>query len=811
MPLHKRFSAQRAPRSARLLTSLIVATSLWFGVGCSSSGSATASGSSAAASGTATVEGPAAEATLFAKSSPILADLPVTKQIPKDVAVVIAVRDPATIVAKLSAMAAFGEAKEPLAKVIDEAGKDLSKDLPDLADLAASGVDLHKPAGVLWADPEMEVAAIFAAVSDEAAMKTKLQERADKSHGRRELVTVGDALVLQAKRDVTRAVVLRKGHVFWIRASEGYGLDPKRVVTLAEALAKTNEPESLAADPTFKGAMDKLAYGAEAAMYVGTGRIAERVLDDWKRKQESAQKGLEEANEALAEAQKKKKKDRIEEANDKLRIAKAAVATAEKRAKEADLVTALEDEVPAVAAGLDFGDRDVRVKAFVALPKPGAVKLFAPLEGTSPALDATTAHEMAMRFAMDPRVVSLFLDRMSASSRWWSYGVPMERGRGMLTSLGVDMEQLTPLFAGEVSAETHRQPLAADPDAGAPPDGKPREGEGYTVIWRVTDPAKATALIDEAWGRIADKTPAEAHREHPSPGAIDEQWPNQVGRHVRVIGGALVVTTEPAMLTAAADPAPRPLWLASSAHPTLKQLAGIDGAAGLVAFDGATWMRRMNRDMFGDGRTRVELLRDMEDFGMLGLLSGGGTRKTEKLEEERKKLRDKRRELEKLRAEHENATWRAFADRLGTTAFVAKPADGGVALYGGLFTSEASVTALAEAAIGAWMTAGPKWEKWSEMVDLDKKIHALDEKIEGERQKAMEDMVGDVLNGLGASDRPGGVLGGKWGGFDDDVSVLMGPNGGLGTHGGGVAGGGGTAVGVGGLGTIGTAEPKKKP
>ena len=804
----KRISAQRARVSAWLLTSLIAATSLEVGVGCSSSGSASASGSSAAASGTAAAQGPAAEATLFAPSKPILADLPVTKLIPKDVAVVVAVRDPATIVAKLSAMASFGEAKEPLAKAIDEAAKDLTKDLPDLADLAASGVDLNKPAGVLWADPDLETAAIFASVGDEAAMKAKLQDRADKSRGRRELVTVGDAQVLRAKRDVTRAVVLRAGHVFWIRASDAYGLDPKRVVALAEALAKTAEPDSIGADPTFKGAMDKLAYGAQAAVYAGTGSIAERVLADWKRKQESAQQGLDEASQALAEAEKKKKKDRIEEANEKLRVAKAAVATSEKRAKQAEIVTALKDEVPAVAAGLDFGERDVRVKAFVALPKPGAVKLFAPLEGTSPALDATTAHEMAVRIAMDPRVVNLWLDRVSAS-RSWAYGVPIERGRWALTSVGVDMTQLTPLLAGEVTAETHRQPLPPnpDPDAGAPPDGKPREGEGYTVIWRVTDPQKATALIDEAWGRIADKNPAEAHREHPSPGAVDEQWPGQIGRHIRVVGGALVVTTEPAMIAAAADPAPRSLWLASSAHPTLKQLAAIDGASGLVAFEGSAYFRRANKDLFGDGRSRADVLRDMEAFGMLGLLSGAGTRKTEKLEEERKKLRDKRRDLQKLHGAHEDATWRAFADRLGTAAFFAKPTDGGVAVYGGLFTPEASVSALVEAAIGAWMTAGPKWEKWSELADLDKQIKALDDKIDAERQKAMDDMVGDVLQGLGASDRAGG---GRWGGFDDDVGSLLGPNGGLGTHGDGASRG--TGVGVGGLGTIGTgADPKKKP
>jgi hypothetical protein len=256
------------------------------------------------------VKGPQVEATLFAPSKSILADLPVLKLVPKETQVVFAVRDPATIVAKLGTLGGFAEAKDPIAKEIDDAAKEISKDLPEIAALAANGVDLAKPAGVMWTDHELDTAVIFAAVSDEAAMKKWLEERAKQSNGRRELITSGDALILRAKRDVTRAVVLRKGVVFWVRTRESFGLDPKRVTSAADAIAQTAEAGSLGADPTFTKAVASLAHGAEASLFVNAGRFAEGIVAARTKALADAQKGLDEAKAKLADAEKKKRKER---------------------------------------------------------------------------------------------------------------------------------------------------------------------------------------------------------------------------------------------------------------------------------------------------------------------------------------------------------------------------------------------------------------------------------------------------------------------------------------------------------------------
>ena len=774
------------------------------------------------------MKGPQVEATLFAPSKSILADLPVLKLVPKETQVVFAVRDPATIVAKLGTLGGFAEAKDPIAKEIDDAAKEISKDLPEIAALAANGVDLAKPAGVMWTDHELDTAVIFAAVSDEAAMKKWLEERAKQSNGRRELITSGDALILRAKRDVTRAVVLRKGFVFWVRTRENFGLDPKRVTSAADAIAQTAEAGSLGADPTFTKAVASLAYGAEASLFVNAGRFAEGIVAARTKALADAQKGLDEAKAKLADAEKKKRKSAAEDAKYEVDNAQRAVNGAERRAKQVEALGAMKDEVPAIAMGVELGDRDVRLKAFVAMPKPGAVKLFAPLAGSSAVFDSAVGARSAGRFAIDPRLLDFVLEHLGATSVTRTV-LPIERGKSLLSALGIDMKEMAALFDGEVSAASHVQalePLASDdagaPDAGASAQG-PRDAAGYTVVWRVSDAAKASALIEAAWKAIEPTERAtKGEVKHPGPAALDRAGrPGVLAEHVRIAGSSLVVTTHPALLDPAADAKPRATWMASAEHPVLKQLAGIEGASGIVAFEGASWRRRSSSD--GLGRTRADALRDAADFGMIGLFGGPPTKKGKKLEEERSKLRDQIRDLEKSLATQKEATWDAFAPRLGTTALFAKQADGGVAIYGGLFTSEASVTALAEAALGAWLSVGPRWEKWGEMAELKKKVRALDDQLEAERAKAMDDMIGGVLQGLGASDRAGAGGFGRFGGFDDDVGSLLGPGGGLsggslGTRGGG---NGGVSTGLGGMGSgrggggtvapLGGPTPVKKP
>jgi hypothetical protein len=738
------------------------------------------SGAPSASSAAAPQKAPPIEATLFPAGKSVLADLPAMKLVPKSAPVVLAARDPAGAVAKLAALSGFSDAEEPLAKEIDAAAKDISKDLPEIAALAQNGVDLAKPAGVVWMDHDLDTAAIFASVSDEAAMRRWLEERAKQAKGKRELMTVDDALVLRAKRDVTRAVVLRKGHVFFVRTRERSQLDADRVIRAADALAKTAEADSVGADTTFTKAMQALAFGSQAALYVNVARFAESLVDARGRALAAAQKQLEEAKAALADAESKKRKSAVDEARYAAETAEHTQRHAEAAAKKAEVLGLLKDEVPSLAAGVDLGEREVKLKGFLAIAKPGGLKLFAPAGAPSAVFDAALHPRAAVQLALDPRLFDAVLDHFHQTSLTWRT-LPIEPARGVLASLNVDRKELDPLLDGELSAASFPQKVAAPEaqDAGAGDDagadaGAPasREREGFTVIWHVSDAARATAVLEAGWKTVeGTERAAKGQAKRLAPGSYEVARGGDMVARVLVAGGSLVVTTQdsPSDLV---DPAkPHPPWMAASDHPFLKQLAAIEGASGVVAFDGALWAPR-SASLFGDS-LKLDALRDL---GLVGLL-GAGSDKGKKLREQRDKLAKQRDELEKQLDLHKDATWKSFGARLGSTVLYAKPADGGVAIYGALATPEASLSALAEAAIAAWMSTGPKWEKWGELTDLRKKIRDIDDAIDADRESAFKGVLGDELTApLGAGfGRPGG----RGSMFDDDVGSLLGDKPGL--------------------------------
>ncbi len=584
----------------------------------------TPSSSSTTAVTTTTAEAekpPAIEATLFAPQRSILADLPVTKLLPKDTPAILAVRDPATIVAKLATLSAFAEAKDPLSKALDEAAEDLTKDLPDLADLAKNGVDLSKPAGVIWADPELSTVAIFASVSDEVAMRKWIDERAKQSK-RREVLALEDAVVLRAKLDVTRAIVLRKGHVFFVRARDTFGDDPRRVIRAAEGFATTAEADSLGADPLLPKTLASLAYGAQATLFVHAGKLAQSLVASRTKRLDDAKKAREETAKALAEAEKGKKKAPIEHAKGHDEDAERALRDAERAAKEVAILAELGDSIPAIAAGIDLGDREVRLKGFVAMPKPDLAKVFSA---------SNEAH-----CPVEPRLLAFLKSHLALSS-----------------------------------------------------------------------------------------------------------------------------------LDKAALPPPPSAWLTATNHPVLKQILSIDGACGALAFEGDAYRSRPVHD-------RQRLADALSDVAVANALFGPPSKKAKKLEDERTKLAATLRETESALRDLQDEAWRTFAARLGTTAFVAKPVEEGIAIYGGFFAKDPTLTALGEAAITAWLTAGPRWEKWADMHAMQKKLRELDAELDAERQKTMDDALGGVLGGalgdpmVAGPTRPRGISR-----FDDDVGTLL--------------------------------------
>ena len=852
MPASPRTSRPRSASWLRPRASLLALAVALAVPACGQPGS----GAGSAATGAAAAPKPPPETTLFAASKPLLSDLPVTKLLPRTTTAVIAVREPAALLAKLTSLNGFGEAKDALAKEIDTFAKDLTKDLPDIAALAQSGVDLSKPVGVAWTDHSFDTAALFASVSDEPALRRWLEDRAKSSNGKREIMTVGDATVLRAKRDVTRAVVLRKGHVFWVRTRDRYDLDADRVIAAADALAKTEEAESIGADPTFGKTLGRLAFGTQAALYVNSGHLAAGLFDARKREVEAAQTALEEARAELADAEKRSRKRAAEKAKSDVEAAERRKTMADAAAKEAEVLALVKDVAPGLAAGIELGDREAQLKAFLGVTGAGnsgagnsgagnsgagnsaagnstagnstagnsaagnsaagnsaaaPVKLLAPLHETIALFDPAIGADAAVHFALDPRIVDLLSDQLSLRSFEWST-FPVGPARSALRDLGVEVKELEPLLDGEVSTAAHRQKVvvatAHDP-AAAPPATAPQttvdpaapgapastaapatpattEIDGYSVMWGLSDPKAATALLEAAWKKqeaTERATKGLLRRLSDASFEITPPPPAKQITRVRIAGRALLVTTLPTLADALGDGKPRTTWMTTSEHPFLNQLSGIEGATAVLAFEGVPGRRR-------DSWSLGDSLLGSFDIGALGGLFGPETPKSKKLREQRKKLQDQVRDLERAHHKHRDATWRGMEPRLGKTVLYAKPAEGGIVVYGGVFTPEPSLTALAEAALAAWQSAGPRWEKWGEMADLKKKIRDVDDLLDTERRKSMDKLVGDVLGGLGASDRPLGLGAGMFGrgggrGWDDgEIGVGKMPSSGGGSAGG---------------------------
>ena len=729
------------------------------------------SGSGAAPTSTGAAPGaprpPAPETTLFAASKPVLADLPAMKLVPKTAVAAVAARDPATLLAKLTALNGFGETKDALAKELDTFVKEITKDLPDIAALAQSGVDLSKPVGVVWADPTFDTAALFAAVSDEPALRRWIEERAKASNGKREIMTVGDATVLRARRDVTRAVVVRRGHVFWVRSRDGTNLDEDRVIAAADALAKTEEADSLAADPAFGKTLGTLAFGSEIALYVHSGHLASGILDVRKREAEAAGAALEEARAELAEAERRKRKVAAERARSEVEAAERKKRVADAAAKDAEGLAGVKEVAAGLGAGVELGEREIRIKGFLAIAGDGApnapgppdgpkpVKLFAPLHETAALFDPALAADTAVHFAADPRLVHFLLERASGHALQWS-AFPVGRARAALRDLGVQLKELEPHLDGEVSAATHRQrvEVSTAEDAGPPPSTSTSstESDGYSVLWGLADPAAATALLEAAWKKQETGEPvAKGHLKRVGEASFELASPSPARptTRIRIAGRALLVTTHPALAASFGAGAPAPPWMTASDHPVLKPLSAIEGASAVLAFAGVP---RRDDNLLA----RERALQNALDVGVLSALLGPETPKSKKLREQRRKLQDQLRDLERALEQHRETTWKTFEPRLGKTVLYAKPVEGGVAVYGGVFTPEPSLTTLAEAALAAWQSAGPRWERWREMADLKKKIRDVDDLLDAERQKSMDRLIGDVLGGLGASDRPSG-------------------------------------------------------
>jgi len=793
-------------------------------------------------------------AALFPAEKPALADFAAASLLPKDVPIALVAPSLTAVLDDLGLGSTDEGSKAALFAALAEESVDLSKDLPPASDLASFGIAVDKPCGVAWFDPSLDTLAFFATVGDEAALKARLETLRDKSHGRRVLDTVGDALVLRAKKNVTRAVVLRKGVAFWVRSREDYKSKGDEVPSAVKALTAESDADSLAKDATFRASVDALHFGRHAGAYVTTKSLLDGTLADVKRRVASVERDLKSAEEALAAAKKKSAKPAdVSDLEKRVTFAEA------NRQRNAEILARLEARngllsgtLPGVALGVSIDTAAVKVKAFAPLAKDAPLRALGPVSAKARARAWPASVAMAGRASVDPKYVPALLERVLGE---WVEARMMSRAEGTAFAFEKD---IAPLLSGDVEVVWHKP---ADKDAAASPSGSPsassdpaasapsaaaipsasassdpaaaapsasataapsasasatstagtsgrrakgEEGRmggrahddelGFTIVLGVTDPAKARALLDQTLAQPAARTALEKADLKREPGSPIVEIANvpSYGRSLFLAlqGDTFVLSTSREGLALAEGTTNAP---PRALPPLVAELFSTSDAQ--AAFWGGTELFLRAGDLEGSSR-RYGVLGALGSMdSSLAFLMLGSSKKTEKLRKELDKVQD---EIRTHEADQRSAKQKAARDlmpALGEVAFVLAPEAGGLALYGGDYPAEASVKALVARAVSAWMSVGPASEEGKALALLRRKKQALTDKIKEESDSAM----GDLLGGLGSSldrDRPWGMgLGGSdvpWGSDGLGGIGVSGGTGGLGKAG---TGSGTTSVG----------------
>jgi len=738
-----------------VIRSLVLLAALGLGLGCSRPPGADSAAPADADAATARAASPEDE--LFPQGRSLLLDAEVLKLVPRECFGVVMVAGIDALGATLpTPRLRAPDAQQALTSLVAELTVELSKDLPDPAALEAAGIDTSKPMGVVLLDDELRAIALFAGVRDEAKVRAEL----DKRKGSRTIANDGDALVLQARQDVTRAVVLRKGQLFVLRAGASYeAAVDNRIATWSKRLATSTEDASLSRDQALMQGAEQVAYGSLGAAFLRPAVLLAAAKDQ-----------IAHPRSYLGEESKEQQAARQQ------RLERLAALTA-----------TLDKATSGLVVGLGEGAGTLLVRGLIMTPAGGPLLL-----GAARALPAGVAElrPTSLRFygALDPSLLEVLplVDSGIEVGIWHPLGevFNLEELRPELTGDVVLLANATAAAFG-IKDATHVRAMLAGRAKTGPFADKLREQEERS---KQAPPGEAPS------------TRARAYEIDPVAGTAKYQ-----DSYLRVTNDWLVLAEDRGFV----DRFPAPTT-ASPLEPqgvAAKLRAIRDTSAELL------WPV-VGEDRFasqGDlGRLDATCA---VGFGLM-LALGKPT------DEEKKKNEELCKELEELESKGAQARAQARAQTrslLGRAELVAKPVAGGAAIYGALEQRAADLNVLAEALITAWLPAAPSSDQAKRIAQLRAELDKLQEDV-GKRgaegalgrldfnldkvNRAGFDSIGPDFGDLGVPDsRAGGLDGGQGSG----VSI-----GGLGQRGGSTGSGRGNAASIGELSPAPSGKPKPK-
>jgi hypothetical protein len=630
--------------------------------------------------------------------------------LPADTLFVAAVADPA------GALDTFGRARmvERFRAEYDEAAAAVKAatghDLLDPATWPQIGVDPHGPLGFAWLDLADETFAVFATLTDAAALESFLVRVGAREQDPVTATAVGAARVLRTTQGGHFRLVLRDGQAVLIFSGEG----DEVAEAAARTVAQQGPADSLAASAAFRGALDGLAFGTAGALWLDLRRVFELVtttLDDraevswWQMELDRAR------NEGRADdvAYFRSRLDEERETHAD-RLARREL----QRAFLMDLAAS----TGSLAVGVELGRREVRLRAVADLPRDSLLgRLIRPGDGVPllvRALGERPLHLSHARLDLDA-ALALF-ERFLAAD-----GEDLDEGRRALRAeLGLDLDHdIVAAFDGELGvAVTGAIPSRSD---GGTVDWS---GLGGALVAGVRDEGKARALLERTLGRaelsaLATRTPT---------GGFRVAVPFWRTLHVEIAGGALLVTTDEGFVARARTGAAG-AWLSGLGTEGLGALLRDDRAAGTYVADlslFASWLLAFEGG-FGGGP-------------MAELVEGLGGPGEVPLSPESRRIADEIAALERSIREQEEATQRQQADAtkrlvelFGTTAKTGRVEGDRVATCGGLYVAADSLEAFGEGLVANLVALAKTDEQRSQLWDQRDRLWLLQEEYTKQR------------------------------------------------------------------------------
>ncbi|MBW2457734.1 MAG: hypothetical protein JRI68_24735, partial [Deltaproteobacteria bacterium] len=608
---------------------------------------------------------------LFRPSSCVLAGAEAARLFPEDTAAMVVFDRPHELMAALTGSGDLGAPFDQLGVAVSTWASGLDLGLSSLDEITAAGLNIDKPFGLAWLDPDQQTTVLFAAVADPDALEERLDGAAQKHAGGKQKLTrkaIGEAKLLRAGRGSAHATLVHRGHAFFIMADEPVG-EPDSIVAAAEAIAAVGD-QTLAAHPAFAQVTQRVGYGKHAAAWVQPARwvelkaarleeqevqpLAKRLAE----RKERAAKDKAEAKDAEAAEESRHRRDRNERDSKRLAQLEQRVGALRK----------LSASLGPVGIGLELSGGRWLAKAWMSRsPSPGFEVLAGQL---TPGRDV--AHDgwhAALGVRLDPalRLEAVSFALGASAARRWEQALQL----GGTEALG----QVTDQLSGEVwltslRTEPHHRILR--------------------LAWK--DPDKARAAL-------ADAPPAAipAGAFGGSPFEIDDHDPplwmrlSVDGLHLARDPVALVLGDRarskspdlepPALLSAAAEGAAL-AWLP---------------AAEMAALPHRSYLHRSRKPVSRSAADPVEVtvLKRIDELTDRKARRKA-TKKLKRLEEARDTTSD---DLREAALDHHAAldeAHRRLREALGTGVVWCRPAEGGLAIHA--LSLEPTVTRAARAA-----------------------------------------------------------------------------------------------------------------